>query len=402
MISVGVDVPRLGLMTVAGQPKTTAEYIQATSRVGRAHPGLVCTVFNWARPRDLSHYEHFAHYHATFYQQVEALSVTPFAPRALDRGLASILVGLVRLAGADFAANAGASKLLYEHPLVERALAAIAARAVGVNGLAIRERVTQDLRELVDSWVTQARNTAGGQTLGYRSRKGRPDARPAQRPGAGRVAAFHLPDVAARGRAAGRAGARRPQPGRGAGLGDRAGRRGGGGGGMRTATPRRRVGEVRPSQILFTYGVGAIVDLPNLAALVMGLEDWDIAYAPEIGEERLLAAVREQLGPQVERLRSTPYAKDDSWSNPFDPAAQVGVPVAAFPRWMVCPYCRLLAPLKSALFRLKIDPYHADRTRYVHENCSKPGPPPTVLPARFLVACKAGHLDDFPWGLVRA
>ena len=92
MISVGVDVQRLGLMVVAGQPKTTAEYIQATSRVGRAAPGLVCTVFNWARPRDLSHYERFEHYHATFYQQVEALSVTPFAPRALDRGLTGVLV----------------------------------------------------------------------------------------------------------------------------------------------------------------------------------------------------------------------------------------------------------------------------------------------------------------------
>ena len=94
MVSVGVDVKRLGLMVVAGQPKSTSEYIQATSRVGRTFPGLVCTVFNWARPRDLSHYERFEHYHATFYQHVEGLSVTPFAARALDRGLSAVLVAL--------------------------------------------------------------------------------------------------------------------------------------------------------------------------------------------------------------------------------------------------------------------------------------------------------------------
>ena len=105
MISVGVDVKRLGLMVVTGQPKTTAEYIQATSRVGRSAPGLVCVVFNWARPRDISHYEQFEHYHATFYQQVEALSVTPFAPRALDRGLATLLVSYVRLLGSEFNEN---------------------------------------------------------------------------------------------------------------------------------------------------------------------------------------------------------------------------------------------------------------------------------------------------------
>ena len=77
MIAVGVDVPRLGMMVVANQPKSTAEYVQATSRIGRRAPGLVFTVFNWARPRDLSHYETFEHFHATIYRQVEALSVTP-------------------------------------------------------------------------------------------------------------------------------------------------------------------------------------------------------------------------------------------------------------------------------------------------------------------------------------
>jgi hypothetical protein len=91
--AVGVDVKRLDLMVVTGRPKTTTKYIQATSRVGRMHPGQVCVVYNWSRPRDLSHYEQFEHYHATFYQQVEALSVTP----ALDRGLAALLTSYMHL-----------------------------------------------------------------------------------------------------------------------------------------------------------------------------------------------------------------------------------------------------------------------------------------------------------------
>ena len=98
MISVGLDIPRLGLMVVFGQPKTHAEYIQATSRVGRddSRPGLVVTLFNIHKPRDRSHYERFRHYHETFYRSVEVGSVTPFSARALDRGFAGALVSLAR------------------------------------------------------------------------------------------------------------------------------------------------------------------------------------------------------------------------------------------------------------------------------------------------------------------
>ncbi|MFF0903447.1 UNVERIFIED_CONTAM: helicase-related protein [Kocuria sp. CPCC 205316] len=96
MISVGVDVDRLGLMAVMGQPQTTSEYIQATSRVGRRHPGLVFTLYNASRSRDLSHYEAFTSYHRALYKQVEATGATPFAPRALDRGLHGLLVILAR------------------------------------------------------------------------------------------------------------------------------------------------------------------------------------------------------------------------------------------------------------------------------------------------------------------
>ncbi|MFP7411248.1 DISARM system helicase DrmA [Aeromonas veronii] len=103
MISVGVDIDRLGLMVVTGQPKSTAEYIQATSRVGRKHPGLVITMYNWLGARDLSHYEHFRGYHAALYRYVEAISVTPFSSRAMDRGLMGAFVSMQRLGGKNMA-----------------------------------------------------------------------------------------------------------------------------------------------------------------------------------------------------------------------------------------------------------------------------------------------------------
>ncbi len=99
MLQVGVDVTRLGLMLMVGQPKNTAEYIQASSRVGRdaGRPGLVVTLGNWARPRDLAHFEQFRHYHETFYSQVEPLSVTPYSLTSLERSLDGVLVSAARV-----------------------------------------------------------------------------------------------------------------------------------------------------------------------------------------------------------------------------------------------------------------------------------------------------------------
>ena len=171
MVSVGVDVQRLGLMIVNGQPKTTAEYIQATSRVGRRYPGLVCTVLNWSRPRDLSHYESFEHYHATFYHHVEALSVTPFAPRAIDRGLTGILASVIRQRDLQFNPNstAGNLKTPSEGHAVN-AKGAIVARALLVTDSKERSELTQQLvDDRVDNWAKEAQVL--GRTLGYRGKK---------------------------------------------------------------------------------------------------------------------------------------------------------------------------------------------------------------------------------------
>ncbi len=167
----------------------------------------------------------------------------------------------------------------------------------------------------------------------------------------------------------------------------------------RNSSFRRKIGDIGPSQLMYAFGVGAIVELPNLSVMVMGLDDWRTEHSPEISESRLLDAIRSELGPQVERLLRPPVTPESTGfaPDPLDPAANVGVPVAPFPRWMVCPACRLLAPVGSDLFELKTDAYRQDRNRYVHRHCSRSRRQPTVVPARFLVACEAGHLDDFPW-----
>jgi hypothetical protein len=170
MLSVGVDVNRLGLMAVNGQPKGTAEYIQATSRVGRSFPGLVCTVLTWARPRDLSHYETFEHYHATFYKHVEAPSVTPFSPRAMDRGLTGSLLSLMRLENDAFSPNPGAGELdKSDRAEITDAIAVLVKRAWNVSELASTKTLAeQELKERADEWAKEV--GVGGRILAYEKR----------------------------------------------------------------------------------------------------------------------------------------------------------------------------------------------------------------------------------------
>jgi hypothetical protein len=178
MISVGLDITRLGLMLVSGQPKTASEYIQATSRVGRdpEKPGLVVVLLNTGKPRDRSHYERFANFHATFYRNVEATSVTPFSPRALDRGLAAVVVALSRLGISGFTGNKGAALAQPRRTDLDVVANVIAERAAShkVQSAADQAEAEKIARERVarvlDNWAFIAKEVAdagGGADFGY-------------------------------------------------------------------------------------------------------------------------------------------------------------------------------------------------------------------------------------------
>ena len=162
MLQVGVDVPRLALMVVTGQPKNTAEYIQATSRVGRdpRRPGLVVALYNWTRPRDLAHYEDFEYYHATFYRQVEALSVTPYTRRSLDRGTAATFVAAVRHAAEEHSRDTDAHDVDLHGEPVNRIVDRLLARAEAVGGPRARDYLAERIGRITDRWQVQRTGAA--------------------------------------------------------------------------------------------------------------------------------------------------------------------------------------------------------------------------------------------------
>ncbi|GHG94012.1 DUF1998 domain-containing protein [Streptomyces rubradiris] len=165
----------------------------------------------------------------------------------------------------------------------------------------------------------------------------------------------------------------------------------------------RRVGAARPSHLMYTAGVGSLIDLPNFSVLVKGLDSWSYTGLAGyvIDEPRLRSAVNRALqlygSAQVNELRSAPWMEGAD-NAPKDLAAQgVGVPVTPFPQWLRCTACNLLAPIDSDAFAfVNNNPRAPHEAKFVHD--CKPGKPLAVA-ARFTLVCTAGHLDEFPYAL---
>ena len=152
-----------------------------------------------------------------------------------------------------------------------------------------------------------------------------------------------------------------------------------------------RVGSVRPSQLLWTYGPGAMIDLPNFSVMTMGIDFWKKAKCLPIQEPRLLAYIKRMGLHSVLDLRQPPLNEQEQ-DDLSDPQSYIGVPVQLFPRWLRCTKCNMLAPYDIGLFKMKPNPFRPEMTHIEHVGCGG-----DVVPIRFLVACKCGHIDDFPW-----
>ncbi|QRO87010.1 DUF1998 domain-containing protein [Kytococcus sedentarius] len=174
-----------------------------------------------------------------------------------------------------------------------------------------------------------------------------------------------------------------------------------------------KVGSARPPSLMYTYGPGALMDLPNMTVMPKGLESWKhhLDHMPVVDAPRLLSAVRTLMGSNVvKELRRHPWLPA---SSPKDrEGARVGVPVEVFPQWLRCTGCDMLAPVTSFSY-VNTNPYSPDKARFEHESCpgrtrrrgAPAGASPAkgkrknraATPARYLLACPNGHLDEFPY-----
>jgi hypothetical protein len=169
---------------------------------------------------------------------------------------------------------------------------------------------------------------------------------------------------------------------------------------------RAKVGSSRPSSLLYTYGPGAIMDLPQFTIMPTGLDDWDRIWRrrdsdpPEIHAPRLRQAVRTHMRAPNVQLRPFPWQpKRNTFSNEGN---DLGVPARVFPQWLRCTGCDRLGPVSNFTY-VNTHPYRTDLARFEHAKCPGRGgagkAARPAVPARYLLACVMGHLDEFPYDL---
>ena len=159
-LSVGVDIDRLNVLIVNGQPKNTSEYIQASGRIGRNNPGIVLTNYTYANPRDLSYFENFIHFHTAYHKLIESSTLTPYSRRARDRGLSGVFLALVRLR--DKILSDEPSKFDMENPrivkLVENTKTEILKRVNEIDPMEV-EQTKKDLEQIIEKWENLAKKS---------------------------------------------------------------------------------------------------------------------------------------------------------------------------------------------------------------------------------------------------
>ncbi|MBB5164129.1 DUF1998 domain-containing protein [Mycobacterium sp. AZCC_0083] len=174
---------------------------------------------------------------------------------------------------------------------------------------------------------------------------------------------------------------------------------------------RAKVGSSRPSSLLYTYGPGAIMDLPGFSVMPAGLDDWEPIWKrrdkiPSIIEPRLLNVIRMHLGSQVDALR--PYPWQPKLNSFAKEGADLGIPARVFPQWLRCTGCDYLGPLPRFSYT-NTHPFRPDLAQFTHKSCpgrgvqragAKTGRRESpAVPAQHLLTCSNGHLDEFPYEL---
>jgi hypothetical protein len=373
-------------MLVQGQPKTAAEYIQATSRIGRDHnrPGLVVAVLNLHKPRDRTHFEQFGTFHRSFYRAVEATSVTPWAARALDRALAAVVVAAARHIDPGLTLDS-AVKELKNRPKTREAVRDAIVQRAPPNAVPGGPAALKSLVDgLLDDWIrTSDEQSAGGNVFGYAQRPTphRLLHMPLD-PGIENLSAAHSRPLDARCRAD-----RYDPAARSLGSVDR-----------ECGRPRMSKNAQRLSQVISTFGPGAMVDLPTRSVVIGGLDLWEMRGGTftTIPEPRVIAPIErllKQLGrlPETKNLSlRTPPVTD---GRPGQLPAGIRAPV--FPAWFVCEHVEIVTAAGKPARRRRLVRWQdlattGGRRRFTFDDGTKSD----VTPIRFVGACENGHLQD--------